>query len=204
MRKKILGMIFIFILAGCATTNDLWKKPIYVERLTGFYLADKKNKLIATGENFAYATTVDEELKKAINLHDEIDMRMGLFDFEVDKINNFKGRFALYTNMSQQDLTEEELGKLADAGFTQKAHTHGLSLIKYLSGNRYILEGELQEAIFEKPYKVRIKEPHAYSSAAKKMVATPFTLAFDTFVVNPTAIFILSVMAFDSYGTTRR
>lgn len=204
MKIKLFLVIVALIVTGCTATRNLWQKPVYEEYLTGFYWADKENQLIATGKKFVYATTVDEQLKRAISLHEAIDMRLGLFNTEVDGSNNFKTTLTLYTNKREQDLTESELMKLADAGFTQKKNTHGLSLVKVLAGSRYILEGAPMKSNFDKPYAVKIKEPHTYAGVAKKMVATPFALTYDTFVVAPIVIFVLPIMAFDSYGAGGR
>ena len=200
MKTQIIMAALFLVLVGCTTTRDLWKQPTYKEKITGFYWADKENQLIGTGDKYAYATTVDEELKRAINLHQTIDMRMGLFDTELDRKNNFTTTLTLYTNKKEHELTKSELSMLNDAGFAAKRSVHGLSLTKSLIGTRYLLEGTPKKSSFEKPYVVKIKEPQTYAGTAGKMVATPFALTYDTFVVAPMVLMVLTVMAFDSYG----
>lgn len=182
--------LILFLLSGC--TTQLWKEESYSEQLSGFYLVPESSHLIVRGKEYSYIFDVDEQFSKVLLASSKIEFSPRFTEFKLDQNNNISGD--VYFSVSAIGLTQAEKESLGQLGF-QASKDSPLNYNASISGERYELEGDLPFMSVEGEYFVTVKTPRSFVSTAKKILATPATIAFDAIVVTPLTVVVVLTMA---------
>lgn len=197
---KWVKFIIIFVLSGC--TTQLWKAHYENESINGFYVNPERLELIVSTKANGYIFKSDKSLIGALGLGERITFKPNFFNFVIDEKNKITGQLTLTAETKR--ISSNEAKELVDMGFSQYPHSNKLVFKKQLSGLRYELHGEIPLKKLENSIQIRIERPDTFTEKAQKIIATPAAIIFDTVIVLPPALLVVSIMAFDSYGTTSK
>ena len=188
--KRLLILLFLF-LAGC--TAVIWNEPkSKVEYLNGFYVNKDIHVVLASTEKQGYIFPISNEIEKILSLSRYILFHPVFDNFKIDRDHNVTGNLTLI--LAEENIQQTDLNILQKLGFRRnKLQNDKLVYSVVLKGKQYDIDGSLPLVKLEHKYKIIIDQPVLFSSTASKIIATPVTIVFDTFVVLP-ASFLLATL----------
>lgn len=176
---RVLIFILCMFLSGC-TTSQLWQpQPDYIAQVNGFYVNKETSDLVVTTEIYAYLFPSQQQLGQVLMLSREVEFTPEFNNFSLTSSNVITGKIKL-TLLDEKPSTEL-INQLTAAGF-MKRDVNGrdrYQLVREVRGERYTIDGELPLEKLENEYPVRMSMPRGGLDTARRVVVTPFTLAFD-------------------------
>lgn len=179
--KKIYMLLISFLLISCApTTNYIWGKSTYKEKIGSFLVSKDGKNLVIVGEKYHYIFNLDNKLKNILISEKRKLLKPSFSYFTVDNENNIFGKYTLY--YSNKDNNHQKwFKKNGFKSYTKKnKKQYKYSFSGHVKGKRYSTNKKINSSFnFNKTYSLEIEEPTSTLGYLGKLLATPITIAAD-------------------------
>jgi hypothetical protein len=174
----------------------MWESEItadggyYDETITGFYLADDPNILIAAGQQWSYVFEIDAELRTALDQSGRIRFWPYVDGFDLYTDNQISGFLRLEVMINPLSNTDDQL--LRDIGFREgvgmnsrfSPWANAMTGTFLLSGQRVTAEGSWPYTNLDTAITGRVELPdEPVDATVLKLILTPVSATLDAAMV---------------------
>lgn len=184
---RLLLLFMSIFMTGCS--SQLFDKPSYIEKITGYYGVEDKNLLIVTGESYSYVFNVDQQIINVLVQSRKTNFDYQYNTFKLNSENKIEGVMELIATNNDNKKTLEALGFLED----KKGK---MTITIPLKGERYIVEGSFPFEQLEDKHFVTVEIPEANIAKIGKIIVTPVVVTIGAvgFIAIHSLIAFFSVM----------